>query len=228
MAGKSQHRRGQAVPEFALILPVLLVILLIAIDFGRLFLGWIDVQNMTRIAANFAATHPSAWSQGIAAQQADYTSQIQQDATAINCALPTPLPTPSFPDGNVLNGRAQVSISCGFRPLTPLISAVVGSTVEVGATAVFPIRAGLLPVTPGSTPAPTPPGPTPTPGTGQCTVPTFIGTPSGDAPSAWATAGFAPVGLTVSIGTYTINSETPPGVDGSIQSCSGFQMAVGP
>ena len=205
-----------------------MLLLLTAIDFGRLFLGWVAVQNMARIGANFAATHPSAWSQGIASQQSDYANQIQQDASAINCTLPSPLPAPSFPDGNRLNGRAQVSLSCAFTPLTPLISGLVGNPVQLGASAVFPIRAGLLPVTPGATPAPTPPGPTPTPGPGECTVPTFIGTLSGDAQTTWAGAGFAPVGLTVALGSYTINSETPPGVDGTIQSCSGFQMAVGP
>ena len=43
--------------EFALVFPVILVLLMVAIDFGRVYLGWVNLQNMTRIAANFAANH---------------------------------------------------------------------------------------------------------------------------------------------------------------------------
>src|SRR6185503_19733408 len=53
--------RGQSVVEFALIVPVLLLLMLVAIDFGRIYLGWVNLQQMSRIAANDAADHASAW-----------------------------------------------------------------------------------------------------------------------------------------------------------------------
>ena len=53
--------RGQAMVEFALILPLLLLVLLLAIDFGRVFFGWVALNNASRIAASEAGFHPEAW-----------------------------------------------------------------------------------------------------------------------------------------------------------------------
>ena len=125
----------------------MLLILLFAVDFGRLYFGWINLQNAARVGANYAALHPDAWgTPGDATAQAAYVAQIQNDATTINCALPLPLPAPTFPDGSVLGGRAQVTLTCRFAVITPVISAIVGSPVSLGASAVFPIRAGLVTV----------------------------------------------------------------------------------
>ena len=51
--------RGQALVEFALILPLLVLLLLLAIDFGRVFFGWVALNNAARIAANEAAVQPA-------------------------------------------------------------------------------------------------------------------------------------------------------------------------
>ena len=37
--------RGQALVEMAIILPVLVLLLLLAVDFGRVFFGWIALNN---------------------------------------------------------------------------------------------------------------------------------------------------------------------------------------
>ncbi len=58
---RRRHRRGQSLVEFALVLPVLMLLLLIGIDFGRVFLGWVTLNNVVRDGANFAALHPTAW-----------------------------------------------------------------------------------------------------------------------------------------------------------------------
>ena len=52
---------GQSLVEFAILAPVLLAILLIAVDVGRVYLGWVNLSNVARIGANFAAMNPSAW-----------------------------------------------------------------------------------------------------------------------------------------------------------------------
>ena len=49
--------RGQAVTEFALVLPVMLLFLLLTVDFGRLFFSYIAVNNAAREATYYAATH---------------------------------------------------------------------------------------------------------------------------------------------------------------------------
>ena len=47
--------------EFALMLPVFMLVLLLTIDLGRLYNGWVTLQNAARIGANYAALHPTAW-----------------------------------------------------------------------------------------------------------------------------------------------------------------------
>lgn len=143
-----------------MVLPILLLLTLIALDFGRVYLGYINLQNMARIAANFAANNSSAWdATPIAADQAKYKNQILADATAINCALPkvagvTMVPTPTFTDANG-NGKAdlgemtEVQITCTFGVITPGISNIVGGTVKVSAASRFPVKSGLTSTGPG-------------------------------------------------------------------------------
>ncbi|HEU4572579.1 MAG TPA: TadE/TadG family type IV pilus assembly protein, partial [Candidatus Limnocylindrales bacterium] len=98
--------RGQSLVEFALVLPVLILLTMAALDFGRIYLGWINLQNMARIGANYAANNPTAWSKNDATRIALYTSQMLADAKANNCHLPkdgsgkeSP-PAPTFTDVN--------------------------------------------------------------------------------------------------------------------------------
>jgi Flp pilus assembly protein TadG len=216
-------------------LPVLLLILLVVIDFGHLFLGWVNLQNTARIGADFAATHSGAWTasdQDAIDAQERYQELIKRDASTINCSLPSTLPIPTFPDGNTtLNGRAQVNLTCDFQLLTPLVGNVVGNPLRMSASAAFPIRVGLYGVAPPSTPMPTAtPAPTPTPTAKLCTVPTLIGKKTNPASQDWAKAGFDPVNFLVSIGAnnYTIRTEVPLFSDGTEQYCATFQITVGP
>jgi PKD repeat protein len=135
--------------EFALVLPLLFVLLLISIDFGRVYLGYINVQNMARIAANEAATNPDGWLNADPTVIASYRQQVLQDARAINCALPvsggtlTAATDPTF-NGNLVGDTATVRISCDFGVITPVISSIVGGTVTVAGEATFPIRTGVI------------------------------------------------------------------------------------
>src|SRR5207247_3962239 len=88
-SARRRHARGQSLAEFVITLPIMLLLTMIAIDFGRVYLGWINLPNMTRIAANFAANHPTSWTGvGNAADQTLYRNLILNDAKATNCTLP--------------------------------------------------------------------------------------------------------------------------------------------
>ncbi|MCS6836035.1 MAG: pilus assembly protein [Anaerolineae bacterium] len=50
------HRRGQTLAEFAISLPILLILLFGVIEFGRLFQSWVTIQNAARQAARYAIT----------------------------------------------------------------------------------------------------------------------------------------------------------------------------
>jgi Flp pilus assembly protein TadG len=47
---------GQALVEFALVLPFLVAILFVIIEFGRLLQAWLTVQNAARWGLRFAVT----------------------------------------------------------------------------------------------------------------------------------------------------------------------------
>jgi hypothetical protein len=53
---KTEHRKGQTLAEFALTLPILLLLLFGIIEFGRLFQAWVSLQNSARAAARYAST----------------------------------------------------------------------------------------------------------------------------------------------------------------------------
>lgn len=154
----SPHRertRGQSLVEFALVVPLILFLTVIALDFGRIYLGWVNLQSMTRIAANIAANNPTAWTgAGDAVVKAKYQAQIKNDAAATNCQLPLvsgvrTAPAPTFSDTGAngastdLGDTATVAMSCTFNVITPGISAILGSTVTVSSSAAFPVKSGM-------------------------------------------------------------------------------------
>jgi hypothetical protein len=194
------------------VLPVMLTLTLIALDFGRVFVGWVDLNNSVRIAADYAAKNPSAWStlRPDLAAQSTYQQMVVNDAAKINCTLPA-IPAPVFSSGVSIGAPATVSITCQFSLITPVIGNIIGNPLPVTATAAFPIGAGTIEGIPVETSAPMPtasptaapspsasgsggPSPsasasaTPTPPP-TCTVPNLIGQSTKVAQDLWGTKG---------------------------------------
>jgi PKD repeat protein len=204
------NARGQSLVEFAMALPVLLFLTLIALDFGRVYLGYINLQNMARIAANYAANNPDAWgSSPDAAVKARYENQILGDAAATNCSLPQKggqpvIPNPQFIDGDSdgdstkLGDSVRVQLSCDFGVITPGVASVLGGTVKVSAESNFPVKAGLSAVATGGAEPPVGGGVGPvaafsanlviTPSTISGTTPFVVEfrDTSGGSPTAWS------------------------------------------
>jgi PKD repeat protein len=132
---------------------MLLLLTLIAVDFGRIYLGYINLQNMARIAANFAANNPNAWltnDPNDIATRTKYQNQVLSDAAATNCVLSPSAPAaPTFADADAdgvatgIGDRASVAFTCRFKVITPIIAAIVGGNVSVGASAVFPVKSAI-------------------------------------------------------------------------------------
>ncbi len=183
--------RGQALVEMAIILPVLLLLLIMAIDLGRVFFGWVGLQNAARIGANYAAIHPDAWSapdnpvKVLARQQ--YADQMVADAQALNCDRDAnndgtfdgdDLPLPVFSDvvGTAsvfeLGDHSTVTLTCTFDLITPLANGIFGGGVDIDAFAVFPVRGGTIANIP-----------TPGPLTSASPTPSALPTPVGQTPS---------------------------------------------
>lgn len=146
--------RGQSIVESALIVPVFLLLVMGGIDFGRVFLGWVNLNNTARIAANYAASNAVLLSAGDSAAVARYNKLVADDASATNCAPQTPLPPPVYTPDTSLGSNAAVQLSCSFQIITPIISAVLGNTLTVSSAAVFPIRTGVIANVPAGGPGP--------------------------------------------------------------------------
>ena len=154
-------------------LPLLALLMVMALDFGRVFFGWIALQNAARIGADFAATVPLAWDTPGEPQDRDrYVQLVQDDLDAINCTLADggAIPNPEFEDSDG-NGKANddgdyaiVDLRCTFELITPLAQAILGGPVPMAAHEEFPINVrhvqGLPPPPP---PPPGSPSPTPSP-----------------------------------------------------------------
>src|SRR5262245_7941185 len=214
--------RGQSLVEFALAAPVVLLMVLFGVDFGRVFLGWVSLTNAARAAANFAAINPTAWGAlPNSAAQAEFVNRINNETQGINCVLPAELPDPTFPSGTALGSPAVVSLTCRFSLITPIIGNIIGSSIPVSVTASFPIRSGMIngvpatsggtlptiaptatPIMPTPSPSPTPtpvptPVVTPTP-VPNCIVPDFKSTSTSTATATWVAAGFSASNLSFS------------------------------
>lgn len=51
-----RRRQGQTLAEFAITLPILLILMFGIIEFGRIFQAWVSLQNAARVAARYAST----------------------------------------------------------------------------------------------------------------------------------------------------------------------------
>ena len=195
--------RGQSLAEFALLTPLLIVLLVLAVDVGRLFMGLTTLANVARVGANFAAQNPQAWAgSGDATTKARYRTLMLKDASGIDCTLPSTLPDPVF-SGDEVGDEVTVSLPCTFQLLTPglndLLRNVIqrpagmpatqlgtSSGVPMAASAVFMVRTGSVDgvVIDGAT---VPGSATPAPTSITTTVPTPTDTPTAT-PTATATS----------------------------------------
>ena len=188
--------RGQSLVETALILPLLVLLLVMAIDFGRVFFGWVALQNAARIGADFAAQTANAWDgmpdSGQARGDRDrYAALINGDITAINCDLEggaPPDPTFEDVDGNLDpyddGDYAIVELHCSFGLITPLAENVLGGPVAMVAHEEFPVNRRIVQ---GLPPAPPPPPECPV---GEEEVPDMVTNTMGAARDEWVAAGF--------------------------------------
>ncbi len=124
------------------------------IDFGRVFLGWVNLNNTARIAANYAASNAVLLSAGDPTSVARYNKLVADDASATNCAPQSPLPPPVYTPDTSLGSSAAVQFSCSFSIITPIISAVLGNSVTVSSAAIFPVRTGVIANVPAGGPGP--------------------------------------------------------------------------
>lgn len=119
-ASRKKNARGQALLEFALSVPVLLLLLAICLDFGRLYLFDLSLRDAAWMSARYAAMNPND-DAGIrdAAVAAGPRGAFTTGAVTITPAL-----------GPRSSGQpVEIKITYTFRALTPILSSLVGSSI---------------------------------------------------------------------------------------------------
>jgi PKD repeat protein len=216
VTGKSRRNSdrslGQSLTEFALLLPVLLLLVLGALDFGRVYLGWVNLQQMTRVAAGFAADNALDWP----ADQNRYEERLRAESTLINCVPDESTWLPQYGSDISLGQHVTVKIDCDFSLVTPIISQLLGATITASASTTYPIRDGIVGAIPGGG-GPTTPAPeadfTASPVTGYSPLSVTFNDTTTNAPATW---------------DWNFNAGTPTGTGTSPTATPSTANTVGP
>src|SRR5690554_6261470 len=85
-----RSRRGQTMAEFALTLPILLLLMFGVIEFARIFHAWVTLQNAARAAARYAVT--GRWDDDVVSSVIGYSSAVTDPALRREDILDTLVP----------------------------------------------------------------------------------------------------------------------------------------
>lgn len=120
---RGKGERGQAIVEFALVLPLLLILLFGVIDFGRALQTYITVNNASREGARLGAINPDA----------DIEGKVREAAGEFDTADLTV--ATSFPDGKASGESVVVDVDYEYSFITPLgsfVETLSGGTLTLG------------------------------------------------------------------------------------------------
>ena len=172
---------GQALVELALIVPVLFLLLLGAVDLGRVFYALITITNSAREAAMLASQMPTSFQAGVACSLSNQVmcAATREPQNSIVTIAPADVVLTCSPScASNYGTTVTVTVTGRFDPLTPIIKGIVGGeflTFQSASTA----EVVKLPTTGASSPTPTPsPSPTPTPAPSPTPSPTPVGSPT--------------------------------------------------
>ena len=128
--------RGQSLLEFAIILPVLLMIVAGVLDIGRLYFAYVAVTDAASEGAAYAATHPT--NETLILARARDASNITADESEIGFQCPT---CPTVGSGDPVT----VTVTYSFTLATPIINAMVpGGVIPLRAVASEAVLGGAL------------------------------------------------------------------------------------
>jgi PKD repeat protein len=150
LAPRRSRWSGQSVVEFAIVLPLFMLILLITIDFGRMFFSYVQLNNAAREGAAYAATNPTD-STGITAHAAAETnSQAQRGENPISVSTAcvdtsaATIPCSTAAGGGGPGFTVSVTATETFSFITPWIDGFFGNNFKMASSA-STVALGLAP-----------------------------------------------------------------------------------
>ena len=133
------ERRGQALVEFALIIPVFILLVMGIFDLGRAVYGYNTVNNAAREAARVAIVDQTqAHIEDEAVKQAVGLGLSATDVTIDYRSQSTPLVAGSCTQLQI-NCIANVRVDYSYQAATPIIGNLVG-TIAIKGESQFPIE----------------------------------------------------------------------------------------
>ncbi|MEL7655570.1 MAG: TadE/TadG family type IV pilus assembly protein [Bacillota bacterium] len=124
-----KKEKGQAMVEFALVLPILLTLLCGIIDFGWIFGNQLMANNACREAARYTAVHY-------------YDDATDNDRDIAYGIITNAAPTLSSPNVSLVkNGeKVEIAMNCDVAVLTPFLSVLMGDEYNVKAKTIMKLE----------------------------------------------------------------------------------------
>jgi Flp pilus assembly protein TadG len=117
--------RGQALAEVLIVMPLLLLLIMGAIDVGRLLFASVAIEEAAQEGALFAAYNPTDEDPIRDRVLSSSTAEEVTDATVTVDCVPTPAP-----------GTIEVTVEADYPLITPIISGMFGSPITLSATVI--------------------------------------------------------------------------------------------
>lgn len=139
MGARNRRERGTALVEFALLLPLLALLGLGTVDFGRAYRTVNEVKNAAREGAAFAQVHPAllAGSGCTTPDSAQWHARNEGGAAGGSFAVDVTTPSGTFSSADIGCGpfsaaatsgqNITVTVSAPFTILTPLVRSITGN-----------------------------------------------------------------------------------------------------
>jgi len=213
------HRksRGQSLVEFAIILPVFLLLFAAILDLGRIAAAQISVTNAAREGAFQAAQTPTSFQAGAPCDTTTnlVVCRVQLEAAGSGVTIaPTDIAMTCSPNCTpAVGSTVTVSVTGHFQLLTTILSGFVGGNQTIAFDASATNQLEILPA-PSASPAPSPspspsPPPSPSPGVSPSPSPSPTPTPACIPPSAGFTHTESPANLHKPVTITVVDTSLP-------------------
>ena len=138
---KRSFLQGQSLLEMALMIPILLVLIIGALEFGRLFYTKIVITNAAREGAYYLSTHSSDYDSGTGLAP---NTLIAAQTEASNSGVPD-VTVSITPKNCCTQGQYSIVITVGTQVHNILILGFLGNDFSITATnnALYPISSSV-------------------------------------------------------------------------------------
>ena len=135
---RREDRRGQTLVEFALILPVFILVLVGIFDFGRAIYAYNTISNASREAVRLAIVDQNV--PNIQAKAVQRAASLGLTASNVTVGFYQPNGSPSVCVTPVaIACDVQVTVTYSYRAATPILSNIVG-VINMSSTSREPVE----------------------------------------------------------------------------------------